>query len=287
MELSGEFPVKLLCETMGIQRSSFYSWKKNLSNPSNRTKNLVSNILLFQEYHLKYLSHGYRWLNAKIRLDTGLVLSDPYAHKCCKIAGIKSKAKHYKYKKPGYPFKVFPNLLLSEMRINGPLQCIVSDMTAFYVKGVYYELKLYMDLWNNEIVSHSLSSKRGDRMTYISGLEDLIERKKQHPEYEMILHSDQGSVYASKKFNELLPMYNITHSMSRAGTPTDNAAMEAINGWIKAELFMDFHVTGTDCIEKEIDDYILFFNEQRPAYSLNYLTPKQYRVSYSSAVSVL
>lgn len=82
-------------------------------------------------------------------------------------------------------------------------------------------------------------------------------------------------------------MYNITHSMSRAGTPTDNAAMEAINGWIKAELFMDFHVTGTDCIEKEIDDYILFFNEQRPAYSLNYLTPKQYRESYSSAVSVL
>lgn len=287
MELSGEFPVKLLCETMGIQRSSFYSWKKNLSNPSNRTKNLVSNILLFQEYHLKYPSHGYRWLNAKIRLDTGLVLSDPYAHKCCKIAGIKSKAKQYKYKKPGDPFKVFPNLLLSEMRINGPLQCIVSDMTAFYVKGVYYELKLYMDLWNNEIVSHSLSSKRGDRMTYISGLEDLIERKKQHPEYEMILHSDQGSVYASKKFNELLPMYNITHSMSRARTPTDNAAMEAINGWIKAELFMDFHVTGTDCIEKEIDDYILFFNEQRPAYSLNYLTPKQYRVSYSSAVSVL
>ncbi|MCI6496462.1 MAG: IS3 family transposase [Anaeromassilibacillus sp.] len=46
-------------------------------------------------------------------------------------------------------------------------------------------------------------------------------------------------------------------------------------------------MTGTDCIEKEIDDYILFFNEQRPAYSLNYLTPKQYRVSYSSAVSVL
>ena len=202
MELSGEFPVKLPCETMGIQRSSFYSWKKNLSNPSNRTKNLVSNILLFQEYHLKYPSHGYRWLNAKIRLDTGLVLSNPYAHKCCKIAGIKSKAKHYKYKKPGDPFKVFPNLLLSEMRINGPLQCIVSDMTAFYVKGVYYELTLYMDLWNNEIVSHSLSSKRGDRMTYISGLEDLIERKKQHPEYEMILHSDQGSVYASKKFNE-------------------------------------------------------------------------------------
>ena len=181
MELSGEFPVKLLCETMGILRSSFYSWKKRLSNPSDRTRNLVSSILLFKEYHMKYPSHRYRWLNAKIRLDTGLVLSDPYAHKCCKMAGIKSMAKHY---------------------------------------------------------------------------------------------------------NELLPMYGISRSMSRAGTPTDNAAMEAINGWIKAELFMDLHVTGERPVQDEVDEYIVFFNEQRPAYSLNYLTPKQYRESFSACPSV-
>lgn len=280
LELSGEFQVKMLCEKMDIQRSSFYNWKKRLSNPSNRTKSLVSNILLFQEYHMKYPSHGYRWLNAKIHLDTGLILSDPYAHKCCKAAGIKSAAKHYRYKKPGEPYRIFPNLLMAEMQIDGPLQCIVSDMTAFYVKGTYYELTLYMDLWNNEIVCHALSSKRGDRMTYINGLEDLIALKKQHPEYEMVLHSDQGSVYTSKKFNDLLPMYNITHSMSRVGTPTNNAAMEAINGWIKAELFTDFHVTDTNSIEQDISNYVVFFNEQRPAYSLNYLTPKQYRESF-------
>lgn len=267
---------------MGINRSSFYYWKKHLSDPVPRTKNLINTIQFFQEYHLQYPSHGYRWLNAKLRLDTGLVLSDPYAHKCCKIAGIKSKAKHYKYKKSGDPGRVFPNLLSAELNIDGPLQCIVSDMTAFYVKGIYYELTLYMDLWNNEIVSHALSAKRGDRMTYISGLADLLELKKEHPEYQMILHSDQGSVYASKAFNDLLPMY-VSRSMSRAGTPTDNATMESINGWIKAELFMDFlHVTGKKPVEQEIDEYIVFFNEQRPAYSLNYLTPKQYREAHAA-----
>ena len=286
MELSGEFPVKLLCETMGILRSSFYNWKKHLSHPSDRTRGLVSNIILFQEYHLKYPSHGYRWLNAKIRLDTGLVLSDPYAHKCCKIAGIKSKSKHYQYKKAGDPDRVYPNLLLSELQIDRPLQCVVSDMTAFYVKGVYHELTLYMDLWNNEIVSHALSAKRGDRMTYISGLHDLLELKKLLPNHEMILHSDRGSVYSSKSFNELLPMYGITRSMSRAGTPTDNAAMEAINGWIKAELFMDLHVTGEKPIQTEIDEYITFFNDARPAYALNYLTPRQYRESHLALITV-
>ncbi|PWL77386.1 MAG: IS3 family transposase [Prevotellaceae bacterium] len=281
LELSGEFTVKDLCACMEISRSSFYYWKKRLSHPAGRTKALIDNILLFKEYHERYPSHGYRWLNAKIRLDTGVTVSDVYAHKCCKIAGIKSKSKHYKYKRPGPPFKVYPNLLLSELNITGPMQCIASDMTSFYVKGIYYELTLYMDLWNNELLSHSLSSKRGDRMTYISGLNDVIELKKQHPEFKTVLHSDQGSVYASKTFNELLPAYNIIRSMSRAGTPTDNAAMEAINGWIKAEIFTDFHITDNEHIQDEISQYIKFFNEERPAYSLNYLTPKQFREQYS------
>ena len=73
---------------------------------------------------------------------------------------------------------------------------------------------------------------------YINGLKEMIEFKKNYPVKELILHSDQGAVYASKSYNELLPMYNITRSMSRAGTPTDNAAMESINGWIKAEIFI-------------------------------------------------
>ena len=49
----------------------------------------------------------------------------------------------------------------------------------------------------------------------------------------MILHSGQGFVYSSKIFNELLPMYGIKYSMSRAGTPTDNATKEAISSIVK------------------------------------------------------
>ena len=75
-------------------------------------------------------------------------------------------------------------------------------------------------------------------------------------------------------------------SMSRVGTPTDNAAMEAINGWIKSEIFMDLHVTGKRSVKKEIADYIVFFNEQRPSYTLNYMTPVQYRLMHASAENI-
>ncbi len=282
LELSEDFPVWILCDLMQIPRSTFYYWRSKLHSPSQRTETLTRNVQQFIEYHEKYPSHGYRWLNAKIRLDTGNIMSDGYAFKCCKIAGIKSNSKHYKYKKPGDRFRIYPNMLMSLVNITGPMQLVVSDMTVFRINGVYHELTLYMDLWNNEIIAHGLSTKRGDRMTYISGLKSVLEFKKKYPDQKMILHSDQGTVYTSKAYNEILPMYGITRSMSRAGTPTDNAAMESINGWIKAELFEDFHLTGKASVEKEIADYIRFFNEERPAYSLNYLTPKQYRDIHAS-----
>ena len=79
----------------------------------------------------------------------------------------------------------------------------------------------------------------------------------------------------------MLRFHHIGHSMSRTGTPTDNAAMEAINGWLKSELFIGFHITGKESIERRIKEYIKFFNEERPAYALGYVTPKQYREAYS------
>ena len=74
--------------------------------------------------------------------------------------------------------------------------------------------------------------------------------------------------------NEAAVKYDITHSMSRAGTPTDNGAMEAINGWLKEELFNDFRIKESDEPTVVVEKYIKFFNEERPSYSLTYLTPK-------------
>ena len=251
-----------------------------MENPSEKVISRFSNIKLFIEYHSKYPSHGYRWLNAKIRLDTGLILTDNYAHKCCKYAGIRSKAKHARYKKPKDNTRIFPNLLLAGITPDRPYKVIVSDMTAFKVKDIYYEITFYMDLFNNEIAAYGLSYRRGDTHSYYDGLNELIEKKKEYKDLELVLHTDQGSVYSSKSYNELLLLHNITHSMSNAGCPTENGAMEAINGWIKEELFIDFHIQECDDVTSFIKKYIKYFNEARPAYSLMYLTPKEYKQRY-------
>lgn len=46
--------------------------------------------------------------------------------------------------------------------------------------------------------------------------------------------------------------------------------------------FVRFIIAHTIPFIQNADDYIRFFNEERPAYSLSYLTPKQYREKYAA-----
>lgn len=177
--------------------------------------------------------------------------------------------------------KKFPNYILAELNPLRPFQLIVTDMTAFWVNSHYYELTLFMDLFNNEIIAFYLADKKGNPDAYNFALAKVIEEKnKKYMDLEMILHSDQGSVYCSKRFNESLPLYNIIHSTSKPGSPTENGAMESINGWIKEELFIDFNINNSNDIHKSIEDYIHYFNYERPQCALKYLTPMQYKNIY-------
>ena len=268
---------------MKINRSGFYKWLNRRHTPSIREINRNEACKVFTEYNKKYPSHGYRWLNAKIKLDLGVVYSNNYAHQICKYLGIKSISKHVKRygKKANKEVKNFPNYILAELNPLRPFQLIVGDMTAFWANKKYYELTLFMDLFNNELVAYSLSNKKGDPNSYHIGLAHLISKKEENYKgLEMIFHSDQGSVYSSKKFNEFLPFYNIIHSMSKPGKPTENGAMEAINGWIKEELFLDFNINSCENIFKQIDNYVDYFNYDRPQAALKYLTPFQFKQKY-------
>ena len=80
-------------------------------------------------------------------------------------------------------------------------------------------------------------------------------------------------------YNDLIKDVNIQRSMSRAGTPTDNPVNESLNGWIKEELFIDFHLdqcrTRED-IRTAIENYVVFYNKKRPCYAIGYDTPDNY-----------
>ena len=158
-------------------------------------------------------------------------------------------------------------------------EVIVTDMTAFRVKEIYYELTLYFDAWNKEIIGYGLASRKGSITSYYDGLNQVLERiKKEQTEYLITLHIDQGSVYSSQSYNKLIENYNIKRSMSRVGTPTDNPANEYLKGWIKEKLFIDFRLKESNDVPKHIEEYIYYYNNERPSYALKYKTKIQYKI---------
>ena len=103
-------------------------------------------------------------------------------------------------------------------------------------------------------------------------LNKLIERTKEQS-YPVTLHTDQGSIYSSSGFYQTHKHYtNIKRSMSRAGTPTDNPIIEALNGWIKEEMKIDFNLISVESIQLFIESYVHYFNNERLSYKLNYKT---------------
>jgi len=267
---------------MGINRSGYYKWKSRQGTRTQYELDRECLIELLTEAHKKHKSYGYHRLAAVIRKETGWVFSDNLAHKCCKFVGIKSKVRHYRYRSVGEEHVLYPNKIRDKWNASKPLEIVVSDMTYIKHKGLNYEWTYILDTYNNEIISHHLTNKRGDKRPYFSCLDDL-KSKIEEQTYPIVLHTDQGSVYSSRAFSEAHKHYNIIRSMSRVGTPTDNPIIESINGWIKEEMRVDFRYWERESIFDFIDEYVEYYNNERPAYALNYKTPVQYRVEQGFA----
>ena len=234
-------------------------------------------IQLIEDIHSEHPSYGYHDITAVITTRTGWKLSALTVHKVCKGLGVKSKAKHYQWQKPGDEHVEYKNIVSGDWNVSRPLEIVASDMTVLAHRGKQYEWTFIIDVFSHSIIASSLSSKHGDNLPYYNCLDQLIQIiKKEEYSEPIIFHSDQGTVYSSKGFQEAHKHYNIIRSMSRAGTPTDNAVIESLNGWIKAEIACDYNLNEWDSIYTFIEEYITYFNNERPAYKLNYKTPAQY-----------
>ena len=93
----------------------------------------------------------------------------------------------------------------------------------------------------------------------------------------IILHSDQGSQYTSKKFIEYCEENLIQQSMSRAGCPYDNAPMERYFNTLKNELINHYYYKTEEEIYKSIEEW---YNHVRPHSYNEYMTPYEKRKSF-------
>lgn len=267
---------------MEVSRSGYYKWLKNKDKLNKYEIDRLELQKLIEEIHKKKPSYGYRRINAIILRETGWIVSDNLVHKVCKKINVKSLAKHYKYRKTGQESIKYPNLIKGNWNTTRPFEKVVSDTTTFWFKKRAYDWTFYLDVFNGEIIASDVrESKHGCNVqNHKAALNLMLENKikRGYKDLETTFHTDQGAVYSSVSFNNILNNFFITRSMSRVGTPTDNPVIESKNGWIKKEMYIDFDINNYNTVQEFIKDVVKDNNEYRPSYALNYKTPIEYKI---------
>jgi transposase InsO family protein len=263
-----------LCDLAGVSRSGYYKWRGRGKEPPHDRQRVLD---LVKDAHGAHPSHGYRWVHAYLVRQSAITVSADYIRRAFAFLGIESKTKHKTHRNPRKAREAFPNLIFSTWdTVDRPRQVIVSDMTAFWTRISYWELTLYFDVFTKQILGRGVARRRGSPDTYYDGLDQVLCKLEDTDGEPTVIHTDQGSVYTSMSYNQLIKDRTIVRSCSRAGKPTDNPVNESLNGWIKEELFLDFGLYDADDVVVAIDEYIRFYNAERPSYSLGYDTPDEY-----------
>ena len=192
--LSQEYNIKSLCEIMKVSRSGYYKWLKNKDILNQYEINRKYLGELIKDIHKRKPSYGYHRINSIIRLETSWIVSDNLVHKVCKILNIKSKAKHYKYKKAGEESIKYSNKICGNWHASIPFEKIVSDTTTFWFKRKQYDWTFYLDVFNNKIVGYDVrDSMHGNGvLNYRKALNDVLNNKikRGYKDLETIVHTE-------------------------------------------------------------------------------------------------
>ncbi len=173
------------------------------------------------------------------------------------LQGKQRKSKYKSYR--GEADKTDPYLLERNFTAKEPYTKLTTDVTEFSVCNEKVYLSPVSDMYNNEIISYSISHNPNFMQTR-EMLAGLFERLTETA--TPLLHSDQGWQYQMREFQRLLKKRNITQSMSRKGNCLDNSVTENFFG--------------------RLWEYITYYNNERISLKLKGMSSVQYRTHYHS-----
>jgi len=179
----------------------------------------------------------------------------------------------------GNPHKVFENKLKQDFTADKVNQKWCTDFTYLFFAGreVRYNCTI-IDLHDRSVVA-SITDRHITSDLAIRTLQKALDSQPAI-KGELLLHSDQGSQYASKAFVEFCESVHITQSMSKAGYPYDNAPMERYFNTLKNECTNLYEFQTEAALYQAVEEFAyVTYNHVRPHSFNNYRTPYQARTA--------
>lgn len=270
-----------LCRISGVSKSGYYNWLKNEPKRNERElKDSQDYNLILEAFHYKGYKKGARSIQMRLKRDKGINWN---------IKKIRRLMKKYRLfcpiRKPN-PYKKMvrdmktnnyaSNILNRRFIDNGPRKHLLTDITYIPFNDYFIYMSVILDACTKEVLAkqYSLSLE----VEFVKNT--LLELKEKHSKElspDTLIHSDQGCHYTSHVYIDTVEEMNLVRSMSRRGNCWDNAPQESFFGHMKDEINDKIKECYFNIeVFKVLDDWIEYYNTDRPIFQLNGMTPTEY-----------
>jgi len=256
-----ELSLRRQCELLSLNRSCHYY------KACEETEENLELMRIIDEQHLERPFYGSRRMTVCLQ-GKGYPINRKRVQRLMRNLGIEGLTPKHQTTRPYEKAYKYP-YLLRNLRIDHVNQVWGTDITYIPVNRGYLYLVAVLDWFSRYILSWRLSDSLESKFC-VEALQEALEQGV--PE---IFNSDQGIQFTSANFTNTLKEKGIQISMDGKGRALDNIYVERLWRTVKyEEVYLKSYEDG-ETASKELKDYLLFYNEERPHQSLKYSTPRE------------
>jgi len=254
-----QLSVRRQCELIGLCRSSLYY------EPAQVNAEDLMLMRLLDEQYLKTPFYGSRRMTVYLT-QGGHPVNRKRVQRLMRQMGIEGLAPGPQTSRKQPQHKVYPYLLRG-VTAQAPDQIWAVDITYIPMPMGFMYLVAILDWYSRYVMSWGLSNTL-DTAFCLDALDQALLRGK-----PVIFNSDQGVQFTSAEFTGKLAAQAIQISMDGRGRAFDNIFVERLWRTVKYEdIYLKEYASVVE-LERGLERYFTFYNEERPHQSLNYATP--------------
>ncbi len=227
----GIWPVRWLCETLGVSRSGFHAWL--IRPPSARAR---SDTVLGAQVKASFVGSDRTYGARRVWHDVLAEGAVCGLHRVERL--MHEQALRARPRRRGLPSdkgernEAAANVLGRQFVATAPNQKWIADFTYIWTAEGWLYVAAVIDLFSRRVVGWSMSVTMTAQLVADALTMAIWRRGKPDA---LLHHSDRGSQYSSEQFQKLLADHGVRCSMSRSGNVWDNAAMESFFSSLKTE----------------------------------------------------
>jgi putative transposase len=278
----GSQTILRLCRLAGVSRAGYYRfWQKSAPREHDTAvRDAIQRLALANGRR-----RGYRYISHQLRREEGIIVN---RKRVLRLMGednllcLRRKAFVPCTTDSRHDWEIVPNLA-RELRLTGPDQLWVADITYIRLQEEFVYLAVVIDAFSRRVIGWAMADHLQASLA-IDALTMALEERR--PAWgSLIHHSDRGVQYACGDYTKLLAAHGITASMSRVGNPYDNAKAESFMKTLKVEevdgrLYRNLK-EAERCIGTFIEEV---YNKQRLHSALGYRPPAEFEALHRASV---